>query len=179
MAESKVPRKRGAKPASLTAYCTANQEEISQIIGESYQFFNMTRVKTDEECAERLNWYFQLCRDRGQIPTVEDMCLALGVTRNTVWEWENGRLGSGRSDLIKKAKGILAGIDAKLVSQGKIPQVTYIFRAKNFFGMKDQQEVVLTPNNPLGDAQSAEQLKQKYLEAADVVEGLPVPQKDD
>ena len=50
--------------------------------------------------------------------------------------------------MVKKAKEILAGIDAKLVSQGKIPQVTYIFRAKNFFGMRDQQEVVLTPNNP-------------------------------
>ena len=31
--------------------------------------------------------------------------------------------------------------------------------------MKDQQEVVLTPNtNPLGEQQDAETLKQKYLE---------------
>lgn len=179
MAESKVPRKRGSKSASLAVGCTAKQEEIGKIIGESFQFFKMERVKTDQECAERLEWYFQLCRERGQIPTVEDMSLALGVARQTVWDWEQGELGRTRSDLIKKAKQILAGIDAKLVVQRKIPETTYIFRAKNFFGMKDQQEVVLTPNNPLGDAQSAEQLKQKYLEAADVVECLPVPQKDD
>ena len=66
--------------------------------------------------------------------------------------------------MVKKAKEILAGIDAKLVSEGRIPQVTYIFRAKNYFGMRDQQEVVLTPNNPLGDTTDTETLKNKYLE---------------
>lgn len=68
--------------------------------------------------------------------------------------------------MIKKAKQILAGIDAKLVSQGKIPQITYIFRAKNFFGMTDKQEVVLTPNNPLGAETPPEELQKKYIEAA-------------
>lgn len=164
-----TPKKCGGKSASVTEHCTAKKEEISQIIRESFQIFKLPAVKSDEECAERLNWYFELCCKNGQIPTVEDMCLSLGVTRNTVWAWENGRLGAARGDMIKKAKEILAGIDAKLVSQGKIPQVTYIFRAKNFFGMKDQQEVVLTPNNPLGDAQNAEQLRKKYLESAGIV----------
>lgn len=36
--------------------------------------------------------------------------------------------------------------------------------------MRDQQEVVLTPNNPLGDPQNAEQLRQKYLDAAGLTE---------
>ena len=31
----------------------------------------------------------------------------------------------------------------------------------------------MTPNNPLGEAQNAEQLKQKYLESADIVQELP------
>ena len=66
--------------------------------------------------------------------------------------------------MIKKAKEILAGIDAKLVSMGKIPQVTYIFRAKNFFGMKDQQDVVVTPNNPLGDTVDQKQLEERIAE---------------
>lgn len=144
--------KRGSKSASIEATTTAKREEISQIIGESFQFFNKPIVQSDEECAERLNWYFKLCTEQGQIPTVEDMCLALGTIRQTVWRWENGDgCTSARSDMIKKAKEILAGIDAKLVSQGKIPQITYIFRAKNFFGMQDKQEFVLTPNQSAAD----------------------------
>ena len=176
MAEDKQTqiKKRGSKSASVVANCTAKKEEISQIIQESFQFFKCEIVKSDEECAERLNWYFNLCAEKGQIPTVEDMCLALGAVRNTVWEWENGRLGPVRRDMIKKAKEILAGIDAKLVSQGKIPQVTYIFRAKNFFGMKDQSEVVLTPNNPLGDQRTPEELQRQYIEAA----GIEAPDED-
>ena len=63
--------------------------------------------------------------------------------------------------MIKKAKEILAGIDAKLVSMGKIPQVTYIFRAKNFFGMKDQQDLVVTPAMPLGDSPDQKQLEER------------------
>lgn len=159
-------RKRGSKSASVTANCTAKKEEIARIVGESVQYFKREPVKTNEECAERLNEYFLQCCTTGQIPTVEDMALALGVTRYTLWDWETGRSqNSVRSLMIKKAKEILAAIDAKLVSEGKIPQVTYIFRAKNFFGMRDQQEVVLTPNvSPLGEQQDVEALKQKYLD---------------
>ena len=56
------------------------------------------------------------------------------------------------------------------MQDGKINPVTGIFWQKNYDGMKDQSEVVLTPNNPLGDSKDTEALKQKYLEAADIVE---------
>ena len=65
-------------------------------------------------------------------------------------------------EMIKKAKEILAAMDAELVSKGKIPQVTYIFRAKNFFGMQDQQELVLTPNNKRGDEVNEQEIVDKY-----------------
>lgn len=155
-------KKRGSKSASVAATTTAKKEEISQVIQESYQYFKRPIVKSDEECAERLNDYFAQCYETGQIPTVEDMSLALGTIRETVWKWENGMgCSSARSHMIKKAKEILAGIDAKLVSMGKIPQVTYIFRAKNFFGMKDQQDLVVTPAMPLGDSPDAKQLENR------------------
>lgn len=158
-------KKRGSKSASIAATTTAKKEEISQVIQESFQYFNRPIVKSDEECAERLNDYFRQCNETGQIPTVEDMSLALGTVRETVWKWENGRgCSPTRSLMIKKAKEILAGIDAKLVSMGKIPQVTYIFRAKNFFGMKDQQDVIITPNNPLGDTVDQKQLEERIAE---------------
>ena len=161
-----IARPRGSKSASLTVNMDASSGDIGRIIHESFQYFKRPIVKSDEECAERLNDYFEQCQHDGQIPTVEDMCLALGTTRKTVWEWEQGTQGRTRSNMIRKAKEILAGIDAKLVTEGRIPQVTYIFRAKNFFGMKDQQDVIITTNNPLGEAEDPRQLEQKYLDAA-------------
>lgn len=51
---------------------------------------------------------------------------------------------------------------------GKINPVTGIFLMKNNNGYSDQQEVVLTPNNPLGDSTPPEDLQEKYLEAANI-----------
>ena len=163
------PRGRnGTGTASVTKY-TKNlpASDISRIIMESFQYFNRTLVKSDEECAERLNDYFRQCNEEGQMPTVEDMALALGTTRTTLWQWEHeNRQGPVRANMVKKAKQIIAGIDAKLASEGKIPQVVYIFRAKNFYGMKDQQDVIVTPNtDPLGDRRSGAELTQKYIDS--------------
>ena len=102
----------------------------------------------------------------GEIPTVEGMALAIGITPQRLRQWEyqiDGR-NESRALIVQKAKAVLASIDASLVSEGKIPQVSYIFRAKNFFGMKDQQDIVVTPNNPLGENVDVEKIKQKYLE---------------
>ncbi|MBR1749993.1 MAG: hypothetical protein IJ740_18875 [Ruminococcus sp.] len=166
-AEQTKPKKRGSKSASITANLkNIEKGDISRIVLESYQYFDRKPPKDNEELAQRLNDYFRQCTEEDQIPTIEDMALALGVVRQTLYEWESQRRVTNpeRSDMIKKAKEILAGIDGKLASEGKIPQVVYIFRAKNFHAMTDQQEVILTPNTPLGDEQNAESLKQKYLD---------------
>lgn len=146
-----VKKKRGAKPASVEAYNTATKPEMQDMIRNVIYYNNMKTVESDEECAERLDDFFAHVAETGELPTVEKMCLALGTTRQRVWEWEQGRKGERRADIIKRAKEILAAIDAELVSTGRIPQVTYIFRAKNFFGMTDQTQLVVTPNNPMQD----------------------------
>ena len=165
---AKTPRKRGSKSASVKAnLINTTESDISRIVRESYQYFGRKPPKDDQECAQRLNDYFKQCNDEGQLPTIEDMALALGTTRASLWEWENNRkCGPARADMIKTAKQIVAGIDAKLAAEGKIPQVVYIFRAKNFYGMKDQQDVIVTPNtDPLGDRRSGEELTQKYIDS--------------
>lgn len=155
-------RKRGSKSASIEATTTAKKEEIAQIVRNSYKWFNKQIVKSDEECADRLNEFFAECGRTGEIPTVEKMCLALGTVRKTLWEWENGNgCSSARSNMIKKAKQILSNIDAELVLGRKIPETTYIFRSKNFYGMKDVQDLVLAPNQPLGDSPDAKQLENR------------------
>lgn len=170
-AGEQVVKKRGSKSASIEKTTTASRDEIKEILKNSLYWYKREIVKSDEECAERLNEYFARLAETGEIPTVEKMCLALGTVRQTVYDWEQGTQGNVRSVMIKKAKEILASLDAELVSRGKIPQITYIFRAKNFFGMQDKQEYVLTPNNPLGDGTDPATMAQKYqdkLPAADV-----------
>lgn len=124
-------------------------------------------VRTDEALIARLGWFFEKCAESQQLPTVEKMCLAIGWPRETVFEIINGiQHGFSRdtADILKKAKNLIASLDAELAQEGKIQPVVYLFRAKNYYGMRDQQEMVLTPNNRLNDYQSAESIQRKYAE---------------
>lgn len=169
--QKKKKKDNRLSPTSVEKHLTATNAEIKESLSNILYWRKHEAVKTDEECAERLDEFFTRMNETGEIPTVEKMALALGVSRQAIWQWETGLYGTPeRQKMIKKAKEILAALDAELVSRGKIPQVTYIFRAKNFYGMRDQAEVVITPNNPLGSETSAEEA-QKRLEADLPIEG--------
>lgn len=148
---------------------------MAKCIGNNLAFFNvgLNPVKNDEELCERLNFFFQECERTQQLPTVEKMANCVGYHRNTLFEWENG-VKSGFSPhtavIIKKAKQILAGIDAELAQEGKIQPVIYLFRSKNFYGMKDQQDVVLTPGASTIDTVDVATIEAKYAELPDVDE---------
>lgn len=119
---------------------------IRNSLSNILEIWNSPRIKTEEEAIERTELYIQKCIDRGLRPTIEGWALALGTTRKSLWEWENGKSrGPVSADVVKKAKEAFAAFDADMVSQNKMNPVTYIFRAKNYYGMKDQQEVVITP----------------------------------
>ena len=157
------PKGKGGVNMDLKNNTNLKKNEISRIIGESIQYYSRKEPRTNEEISQGIEDYFYQCMEVGQLPTVEDLSLSLGVTRMTIWNWETGK-DPERRRLILRAKEHIAAIDAKLVLENKIPQVAYIFRAKNYFGMKDQQDVTIAPYNPLGEPVDIEALKQKYLD---------------
>ena len=63
--------------------------------------------------------------------------------------------------------------DAKLAISGKMNFLAYCFRAKNYYGMSDKQEITVTPNNPLGDNLSTEDIQQRLLEETGNVIDIP------
>lgn len=163
-------RGRGGKANFPNVITGTKAEDVKRIMKNCLRWYELPRIKTDEDCRQRLYDFFVGCAETGELPTVEKMCLALGYARNTVFEWEQGlKCSSERTNSIKKAKSLIATFEAEMVSEGKINPVTYIFRAKNFFGMKDTQDLILTPNNPLGDQPTPEEL-QKRIEGSVVVD---------
>lgn len=140
---------------------------VSKLLTEILVEYHQPRVKNDDELIERLDGYFKRCASNGQVPTIEEMSLSTGYSQETVYDWETGRnhgFSPQTSSIIKKAKQIVKTFDAKLVISGKMNFLAYCFRAKNYYGMTDKQEVVLTPNTTLGDQVSPEELQKKYLE---------------
>lgn len=127
------------------------------------------------EMERRFAHYLEMCAEWGMKVGNQAAYAAIGIDKNTAWDWANKVVGNpARSTFIKKVQQICALYREGLMEDGKVNPVTGIFWQKNYDGLKDQQEVVLTPNtDPLGERGDAESLRQKYLENTYGVAELP------
>lgn len=126
-------------------------------------------MKEPVAVAERLKLYFATCAEDDMKPSVAGMALAFGIDRRTLWKWINGLdsayIPAESRDSLKKAYQLLNAQMENYMQNGKINPVAGIFLMKNNMGYQDKQEVVLTPNQQLGDSATPEELERKYLEA--------------
>lgn len=143
---------------------------VAKAVENNLVFFNkgiLEPVKSDEQLCERMNWFFMECSRTQQIPNIEKLSNAIGIHRATLLRWATGEL-AGFSPITKniasQAKQILASIDAELAQEGKSQPVVYMFRAKNFYEMKDQQDVVVTPNTGGIEQADIAAIEAKYAE---------------
>ena len=125
-------------------------------------------MKEPEQVKARIGQYFQICAEDDMKPSVAGMALAFGVDRRTLWKWVNGiecaYIPAESRDSLKKAYQFLNAQMENYMQNGKINPVAGIFLMKNNMGYVDKQEMVLTPNQQLGDQVPAEDLEKKYLE---------------
>lgn len=124
-------------------------------------------TKDIPQLQNRISEYFTICSEEDMKPSVAGLALAVGVSRKTIWEWSQGDdvEKSDRRNVIKKAYQILNLMMEDYMQNGKINPVSGIFLMKNNFGYADKQEVVVTPNQPLGEGQETNEIKQRYLES--------------
>ena len=159
---------RGGKHNFPSAPPPENPEDARRVLSEALFWYGMPRAEGEQKITERLQFFFEHCAEAGERPTVEKMALALGYSRKTLWDWKSGTSGSKTlRDIITKAYDVLAAYDAGMAVEGKMNPVPYIFRAKNFYDMKDTADIVVTPNNPLGDTQDPDVIAAKYQELPD------------
>lgn len=120
-------------------------------------------VADKDAVIDRVYEYFELCIELDMRPGVAGLCLALGICANT---WDNWGVGATRDyqDMVAKVRAIMLCDIEQLMEQGKINPVPGIFLMKNFHGMVDQKQVVVTAQNVLGDRDDVERLQQKYLD---------------
>jgi len=125
-----------------------------------------TLIVSDAEVQQRIYDYFDWCIETDSKPSVAALATALGIDRRTLWEWEIGKVyaGTQRASLIKHAKSIMNATMEEMMQTGKINPVVGIFLMMNNMGYKDQSDVVITPNQPLGEIQDKSVIEAKYAE---------------
>lgn len=177
--------KRGRKPGDMTTsrylpntrqgFGETEEDKalVRKLLTEVYISYKMPRVKSDDELAERLDIFFENCAKTGKIPTVEEMCMCIGYTYSGWHDIEFGRRPGFSPEtkvILRRAKEFLKTFDAKLVLTGEVNPIVYFFRAKNYYGMRDQQEVVVQANAEDERKMSTEDIAKWYLDNGKTVE---------
>lgn len=122
-------------------------------------------ISDPKQVENRIREYFQFCIDNDRKPNIKGLGNWLGVDDSTVSSWRRGEYrAETHSRLIKKAVDALQEMWWDYGQNGKCNPTSWIFIGKNAFGMRDEQQVVITPNNPL-DTADPNTARQKYIEA--------------
>jgi hypothetical protein len=95
------------------------------------------------------------------------MAFALGVDRTYIWKLREGERGKNVEvvHILKKASSFLELLLNDYGQNGKINPAALIFMLKNHFGYADKQEIVLSPQSPLGDSPDRKALEDRYVDA--------------
>lgn len=127
-----------------------DKEYISNLWKFSMQVraLNTGRVKSEQEMEERIQKLFEICYQTGNMPTYESLAVACGIPSRTFYDMKLGKYEGYKeySRVIMKAKEQIAMIESAMVRDGKIPPSLWQFRAKNYLGMRDVQQIEAVSN---------------------------------
>ena len=173
IAESTVKGKGKRPGKSKEMSVQTTPEENTKYVRHVLANFDLPPINLNdpEQVGDRIKWYFEHCDEDGMKPTVAGICNSLGIDRTTFYQWGTGDRRGGNpayANMVKKARGIIWELWEQYAADGQVNPVTFIFLMKNHFGYADKQEVVVTPNNPLGDTTDVKALEDKYRESVPI-----------
>lgn len=138
--------------------------EMRKNISFMLQFYNMPKARTPEEIRSRIDQMFSLCMETETRPTVELLCLALKVTRQTLLDWQ--KAGEERGEIVTLAKQVLAALTDNWGMSGKLNPAAYCFNMKNNWGycdtisIKAEESKEITPEISASDIAARHQIGQ-------------------
>lgn len=106
----------------------------------------------------------------GLILLLNGLALAVDYDRRTLFEIQKGNQSQPFMDIVKKAKDFIANYDAILAASNKMNSAVYCFRSKNFYGMKDVQQIEAVASNQGDVPTNADDMVATLPEAPDVIE---------
>ena len=163
-----LARKNGdlAPPKPHFGCENVEQGDNSKYLMHAMEILNQPAIDTKDpkQVSERLEWYFYHCAESDIKPTVNGMCNALGIHRDTLHTWKTGEFRKGtHQEVILRAYRLLEALWEDYMLNGKVNPVSGIFIGKSMFGYEEKQEFILTPKKA-NDEFSEEAIAAKYAE---------------
>ncbi|NBH15021.1 hypothetical protein D3Z36_12755 [Lachnospiraceae bacterium] len=111
---------------------------VQEIVTSLKQLHDRGKPETDEEIKQRIEEYFSFCQQSSIRPGIESLCMALHISRTTLFNWNNGTNCSKEcKELIQSAKAFIGAFIEQAMLGGKISPPSGIFLMKNWLSYKD------------------------------------------
>ena len=113
-----------------------------------------------QELEDRFWRYVDLCNERDVRVTNQVAYFAMGISKDDVYNWENGLTRSSEHrELIKKVKAFCGSYREMLGADGRLNPVTLVWWQKNYDGLVDKSEWCSPPTIRWGLSQTKSSLK--------------------
>lgn len=96
--------------------------------------------KDREQCKNEVEEYFKLCYKYDMLPTIASLSLYLGLGRQSLYEMSSTTTNDF-SDILKHAIDTCQAYQETPAIDGSLSAPVWIFTAKNYFGLQDQQQI--------------------------------------
>lgn len=117
---------------------TIEPAAVQQIVSSLKELHDMGKPETDEETKQRIDDYFSFCERSSIRPGIESLCMALHISRTTLFRWNNGEdCTKYKQELIQSAKSFIGAFLEQAMLGGKISPPSGIFLMKNWLSYKD------------------------------------------
>lgn len=111
---------------------------VQQIVSSLKELHDMGKPETDEETKQRIDDYFAFCERTSIRPGIESLCMALHISRTTLFRWNNGEdCTKYKQELIQSAKSFIGAFLEQAMLSGRISPPSGIFLMKNWLSYKD------------------------------------------
>ena len=167
-AEQVVKHGRGRYPIPDFGQENAKPGDNSRYLRQARVAMNLPPIDISDpkQVENRINDYLNYCEDHDKKPGMVELSLWLGVNRDTLKSWKRGEWRSTtHKQIIEKYVTLLEAQWTDYMLNNKVNPASGIFLAKNLFGYRDTQDVVIEPKTPLGEETDAAQLESKYAES--------------
>lgn len=154
--------------------------EGAEFVGETVKTLQALSTKherpeTVEELQERIGHYFGYCAENDKRPGIEQLCLSLGITRQTLLDWCNG-LGRGKDrrwqEMCIQAKQLILAFLESVHLEGKINPVSGIFLLKCWGGYIETQK------QEFSISQSNRSFEDEVPSIEEILKRIPEPDSD-
>ena len=152
-----------------------NRDLLAEVIAAGRRAFNMRPVGSNRELLDRIQEYFSIVQGRRVPPTMEEFSLYMGYNSQYILSLihetspgfpDIGVNGLTTAQILLRAVEVIHNADAVQSMRRMSDVSTYIFRSKNYYGMKDTRETPITITFQTPDALPPEQIVQMLPDLA-------------